>query len=478
MSASKDYFKKAEQAAKKQNFEYAVELYMQGLMIDPKCADERRSLHRVMTLSIEEKGGNPQGGMAVKLKVMPVLANVKKLTVQKKWDEAIIEYEKALRYQPRHPATLFGLATALEQNECIEGAIVILEDILDVDKGHVEAYRSLGRLWAGKEDPEKAISYWEKLRQYKPDDKEAGKAIRDLSAATMVKKAEERKAKAGDESFKAMLADEDKSAELEKKAKIIRTDDDRREAIKFKKEELRTDPENSRLWRELGQLYQDLKDWKYAEAAYKKAQEVNPHDMFVNEKLGALRESRLDQELDSLRKKVAEAEANGGSNDELRGQLEKKEEQVRLFKVDEYDRRVKAHPTDFELKMRLGRALMDVGKYDGAIEQFQKAIQDPKFKVAALVANGNCFFQKGLLDLAASQFQTALGEVSSDANSPVAKEIKYSLAGVFEGKASGATDESQGATFRQQALSLYQEIMAVDIGYEDVSDRVTALLAG
>ena len=51
MSASKDYFKKAHQAAKKQNFEYAVELYMQGLMIDPKASDQRRTMHRVMTLA-------------------------------------------------------------------------------------------------------------------------------------------------------------------------------------------------------------------------------------------------------------------------------------------------------------------------------------------------------------------------------------------------------------------------------------------
>ena len=82
MSASKEYFKKAEQAAKKQNFDYAIELYMQGIMIDPKASEERRRMHHVMTLAIQEKGGNPQGGMSVKLKVMPILANVKKLTVQ------------------------------------------------------------------------------------------------------------------------------------------------------------------------------------------------------------------------------------------------------------------------------------------------------------------------------------------------------------------------------------------------------------
>ena len=61
MSASKDYFKKAEQAAKKGNFEYAIELFMQGLMIDPKSVEQRGRMHHVMSLAIQEKGGNPQG---------------------------------------------------------------------------------------------------------------------------------------------------------------------------------------------------------------------------------------------------------------------------------------------------------------------------------------------------------------------------------------------------------------------------------
>ena len=114
---------------------------------------------------------------------------------------------------------MFGLAKALMENDCEDSAVTILEDVVNNEKSNVEAYRSLGKLYAKRDDPEQAIGYWEKVKQYKPDDKEAGKAIRDLSAATMVKKAEERKAKSGDESFKAMLKDEDESAELEKKAR-------------------------------------------------------------------------------------------------------------------------------------------------------------------------------------------------------------------------------------------------------------------
>ena len=110
-----------------------------------------------------------------------------------------------------------------------------------------------------------------KLKNIKPDDKEAGKSIRDLSAAAMVRKAEERKKQAGDESFRSMLKDEDESAELEQKQAIIRNDEDRIRVIKFKIAEIKEDPKNpgnARTFREIGALFQDMKQWDKARAAY------------------------------------------------------------------------------------------------------------------------------------------------------------------------------------------------------------------
>jgi tetratricopeptide (TPR) repeat protein len=463
-SAANDYFKKAEQAAKKQNFDYAIELYLQGLIIDPAASPARRALHQIETVAIQEKGGNPQGGFATKLKTGGILAKVKKLEMQKKWDEAVLEYEKCLRFQPQSTPTLFGLATALENQGVPEAAITVLEEIVELDRAHVEAYRKLGQLWAAKEEPEKAIAYWEKVKQYKPDDKEASKAVRDLSAATMVKRAEERKQQTGDESFRALVKSEEESAELEQRAKIIRTDEDRLQAIKFKKEDLRKDPENSRLWRDLGGLYQDLKKWDHALAAYKKALEVNPQDLFAGERIGVLQEVRLQEQVGHLRERLEAAGTNGDRCEDLQKELEAKESQFLAFQLKEYARRVKAHPTDYELKMSYGDVLMRAGEYDEAIGQFQKAVKDPKFKVACHNKIGKCFESKKLYDLADGQYKHALGGIA-DPDSELAKDVKYNLGVVAEKKGDTAI-----------ALKYFQEIMATDINYRDVSGRVTRLM--
>ena len=470
MSTGKDYFKKGELAAKKGNYEYSIELYTQGVILEPGAAEERRRLHKVCTMAIESAGGNPQGGLKAKFKLAPVLATCKKLTMQKKWPEAVVEYEKAVRIAPQNTQVLFGLAEALyslalEDDSLADASIATLTEVLEFDKANVEAYKKLGRLWAEKDDPEKAITYWEKVRQYQPEDKEAGKAIRDLSAATMVRKTKARQEAAGDDSFTSVLKDEEEASELEKKQRTIRTDDDRREAIGWKKDELREDPKNSKLWRELGNLYQDLKDWKYAEAAYKKASDVNPHDMFVKEKLGMLREARMRHELDELRSQLETAKNNGGNGiEELNTRVQQYEGKYRIFLVEEYERRVKEHPTDMELKLQLGGHLMRAGKYDDAIGQFQQSVKDPKMKVGSFNMIGQCFHAKKLYDLALTQFKMGLAGVASP-DSEVAKELNYNSAVVCEEKGD-----------KEKALEYYQALMAIDIGYRDVSERVTRLM--
>ncbi|HBO50921.1 MAG TPA: hypothetical protein DD471_02975 [Planctomycetes bacterium] len=467
MNTAKDIFQRAEQAARKGNLEYSIELYLQGLTVNPKAADERQMLHRIEAQLVESNGANPAGGVGAKLKSAGKLANLKKLKLQKKWDEAVLEIENILKIQPHNTQLLFDLAELLENIEAPQSAIAILSDLTDIDKTHVESYRRLGSLWAGEGEPKRAIEAWEKLKMYRPEDKEAGKAIRDLSAATMVNAVEEKKSKTGDDSFRSMLKSEEASADLEQKAKVLRTDEDRVEAIRFKKEDLRADPTNSRLWRELGALYQDLGKWKHAKAAYKKALEVNPQDLFAIDRLGTLEESILDEGVAGLKKQISKLEEGAGSEDELaaaKAKLEEAEANAIEFKTGEHERKVLAHPTDYELKLIYGELLMQGESYDQAIEPFQKAVKDPKFKVRAQNNMGKCFQKKNVHAIAITQYQEALKGVA-DPDSDIAKEIRYNLA-------TAAEDNGEYA----DALEQYQIIMATDIGFRDVSTRVDGLM--
>ena len=110
-----------------------------------------------------------------------------------------------------------------------------------------------------------------------------------------------------------------------------------------------------------------------------------------------------------------------------------------------------------------GVVQIDVRGGPEAIGMFQQAVKDPKHKVSSRKQIGECFVHKELYDMAKSQFVAALQEVG-DKESNLWKEINYLLARACE--ANEEVDE---------ALDHYQEIMAVDIAYEDVSTRVSAL---
>lgn len=460
MGHADELFKKAEMAIKKQNNEYAVELIMQGLIIEPDSPEWRRRLHKVATLVIQENGGNPAGGIGVKLKVLPHDGKAKKLRMQKKFDEEVIEIERSLKFQPENPGALMVLAKALENCELYESSISVYEEVTVIDSDNVEALRALGKLVGSKrDDPEKAIEYWEKLKNIKPDDKEAGKSIRDLSAAAMVRKAEERKKQAGDESFRSMLKDEDESAELEQKQAIIRNDEDRIRVIKFKIAEIKEDPKNpgnARTFREIGALFQDMKQWDKARAAYNNALKVNPTDLFAKEKIEQLEEIQVEEELKDLEELLK-------GNPSLQGEYDEKLKAFQHFQVKACRRRVEAHPTDYGLKFSLGRALKAIGEFDEAIGFFQQAQQDPKTKVGSKKEIGDCFSAKDLPDMAKSQYADALGEIS-DTNSMLYKEVKYSL-----GRACEDNEDVD------EALQHYQELMALDISFQDVSQRVSEL---
>ena len=103
-------------------------------------------------------------------------------------------------------------------------------------------------------------------------------------------------------------------------------------------------------------------------------------------------------------------------------------------------------------------------QYDDAIEQFQKAVKDPKFKVRAQNSMGQCFQKKSVYAIAMTQYEEALRGVA-DPDSDIAKDIRYNLATATEDN--GEYDK---------ALEHYQIIMATDIGFRDVSERVDGLM--
>ena len=117
---------------------------------------------------------------------------------------------------------------------------------------------------------------------------------------------------------------------------------------------------------------------------------------------------------------------------------------------------------DAQAHYDLGVAFKEMGLLDEAIAEFQKALRGDDLRLASSEALGQCFYEKGQLQVAATVMRRAVdGNIGTDQDKI---GLLYWL---------GRCDEEQSKT--AEALGYYQRAFAVDINFQDVSERVDAL---
>ncbi|MBI2819500.1 MAG: tetratricopeptide repeat protein, partial [Acidobacteria bacterium] len=123
---------------------------------------------------------------------------------------------------------------------------------------------------------------------------------------------------------------------------------------------------------------------------------------------------------------------------------------------------------DLETHYNMGVAFKEMALYDEAIGEFQKVHQlaesakDYSHVVQCCSLLATCFLEKGMPQLAAQWYQTAINAPGVDADSSLA--LQYELA---------SAQEMAGE--RQAALKNFMEVYARNIDYRNVSERIREL---
>jgi len=117
---------------------------------------------------------------------------------------------------------------------------------------------------------------------------------------------------------------------------------------------------------------------------------------------------------------------------------------------------------DVQAHYDLGVAFKEMGLLDEAISEFQKALRGSEGRLRTSEALGTCFFEKGQHSVAATVLRRA---IESDQSGD---EDKIGLL-----YWAGRSEEELGR--KAEALAYYQRVFAVDIGFQDVRDRVNQL---
>lgn len=445
-------FTKAKEAVKRRNYDYAIELFLQELLLNPNNGDARRALRAAELKKFQEAGLPTSGGAAYAKGLSPLMrAYLCKLT--KKWERCMLACEEFLKLAPEDPRVMALLGFAARQAGHEEAAMAAFEELREIDRGSAVALRNLGQLYQEVGDFNRALAYYEQLRRVVPSDPEASKAVRDLAASGASRKVEERTAGGGD--FRELVRNREQADKAEKGSRRIRTAGDADAVIESLRAKLDGTAADAVVWQQIAEAQIKKKDLESALASYAKSIEAKS-DPLVEDALGDLRLRILE---DRINKFVAAAK--GGDAGAAGRAKALRKERIALG-IEEYARRVKHRPTELELRFKLGTALYKAKRFDDALVELQKAVKDPRRGGQGRLLLGKCFAAKKLVDLAAKEFERA--RQTARGMDTLGKEATYSLAVLYEanGKAKLAASE-------------FEKIVEVDIGYRDVMQRLEAL---
>lgn len=443
-------FQRASEAIDKDNYDYAVELFQQILVSDPDDIKARITVRQTAKMRIEKKGG---GGFGASLAGIPALLTAWLLTLFRKRDKAIVQYEKFLSRSPFNPFVLGLLGSALRKTGRDESAILVLEFLRQNKPSHVRNLRRLAQMYVDREDISRAMQRYQMILKYRPADIAANKRLHDLSATESIQEGWD---KGGD--FQEKIRDKEAARRLEDAQHMVRTADQAASAIDRVTADLENSPDNPVLWAEMGDLHRRRDDFASAVEAYEKALTFDTQNQQYVQKL---MDARL-MEYEHVVKQASDAAEAAPDDAALKAKLA---EAVRLkdeFWLEETQRRAEARPTDTGLRFELGSLYFKAGEVNKATAAFQRVVRDPKYRVAATAMLGRCFAAKGLDELAIEQFEQALKEASI--NEETGKDIAYHL---------GTLQERVGNF--EQAENSFKKIFQIDIGYRDIAEKMESI---
>lgn len=435
------HLQKADEALKRRNWDFAIEVYQQLLELEPDLAEARGGLRQALRRRHEQNKG---GGKLFKaLAGAGPLAMAKTLAKAGKHAAAAKSLEQYLSGNPLDEDANFELGLALEGAGHFKSARVVYEFLAEIAPKNPHGLKRAGAMMYREGDHAKALEYYERALQADPRDQEALKARKDLSA--------ERALRAGRfdsvQHSREQIKDKDQALDLERTKRRQLTDEDwasERERLEGLYADNPKDPE---ILLKLADVNERLKDYESALDFAERAQQYRRDSFELVCKLGDLRAK-------VIKKKIARADKDG--NAELAGRLEL---ELVDAEVIDFKNRVQTHPGDASLRLQLGKRLLRKNDLDLALAEFQKAQADARVQRDARMGMAQCFQRKGYADLAKREYLRVLEGVQEIDER--AKEVLYALGQIAE--AEGQTDE---------ARSNYARVYEVDIGYRDVAAKM------
>lgn len=439
------FLSRAEDALKKRNYQYAIQMYLEALEVEPTHVSARRDLRSVLLKA------NTDGS---KIKAPPS----KTVVMSRDPKVQLAEYEKAVVKEPRSAKFNKRVAAALRKIEAHEAAGYVFQYVIDhCDKGKedVDAMKGGAQAFIDAGLVDHAQKLLSRASRLMPNDREIGDISRELSAKQTMKNIEGKQSDAGPVLMDAEAALE---AELLKKKKLGPQEIPK--AIGFVDKRLEKNPVDKEMIKKKAELYGMARKYDQSHEWLMSRYEDLESPPDILELAIKYKNQYFEYMLKVCAKK---AEENPDKAAAYKAKAQEFEAARKEFRLDTYARQVADAPADLDHRWDYGKALFESGRYQDAVEHLQRAIRSPKLGKEVGVLLGRCFAQMGRLELAQKQLSNVLENVT-EAQEDLYMEVRYWLAD---------TEERAGNT--DQAKELFQDLFMQNAAFKDVGDRLDKL---
>jgi tetratricopeptide (TPR) repeat protein len=450
---AKTFFERGATVAGTGQYEYAIEMYLQGLNLDPEAVDAHQAL-RDISLRRKASGGKKLG----MFEAMKVKTNTKD-------DKAnMIAAEKLLAFDPGNTDYMLTLMQNAHKSGCWDTALwigpILQKANSEGSKPDFNKFIALRDIYVALGQWKLATDACQSAALMKPDDMDLQTELKNLGAQHTMSQGKYGTAK----TFRDSIRDMDAQRKLMEADMDVRSEDILTRQIVEAKAEFDADPEVP------GKIMKYVDALVRSEVAANEATAVEVlSNTFERTKqfrfrlaVGKIKLMQLARQERALREKLKQNPSDDAVKEEYREFMVNKNEE----ELKEYTLWAENYPTDLTYKYEMAKRLFTLQRFSEAIPVLQTARQDPKVRAEATIFLSRSFLEASFVDEAVETMRALIEDypVKGDVKS---KEMYYWYARALE---------QQNDT--GSAIKAYSQLAQWDFNYRDVQTRIKRLRSG
>ncbi len=449
---AKVFFDRGDTVAGTGNYEYAIEMYLQGLAIDPDAIEAHQTM-REFSLKRKASGGKDMG-MFDKMKLKRPTADDK---------QNMLNAEKLMSYDPGNTDNMvYMLQSAVRAG--FYDTVLWLGPILQ--KANADSKKPEFDKFIILKDTYKSLERWKEATDaahyaalLKPDDMDLHTEVKHLGAMLTMAQGKYGSSK----SFRDSVRDLNSQQRLLDSEKGMQDLDAVGRMIAEAEAELAAEPNETSKLIKLVEVLERTEDPEYENRAVELLEDaqVRTGQFRFRQRIGKI---RLSQWARAERAERAEAEANKANPEAIKKYHEFLREKA-TEELSEYQLWLENYPTDSTIRFDVAKRMFILQRWDEAIPVLQQVRNDPKHRNDAGILLGRAFLEAGFTDEAADTLAEVIGsyQLKGDAKSI---DMYY-----WYGRSQEAKKDAPGA------IKSFSQVAQWNFNYRDVQARIKRLRA-